>query len=220
MAAIDLKQLVGRLNDPCRRALEAAAGMTLSRTHYNVEIEHWLLTLADRADGDIAAILRHYEIDQGRFVTDLNRALEKLKTGNSRAPSLAPDIVELGKQAWLLASLEQGATRDPLRPSAVGAAGRRDAGAARARGIRAAAEDQSRSAEARLRRDHRQQRGGGRGAGQPRSARGGRRRRADGAARDRRARPVHHRPDRAGARRARSTRSSAATTRSARSSTS
>ena len=111
MAAIDLKQLVGRLNDPCRRALEAAAGMTLSRTHYNVEIEHWLLTLADRADGDIAAILRHYEIDQGRFVTDLNRALEKLKTGNSRAPSLAPDIVELSKQAWLLASLEQGAAR-------------------------------------------------------------------------------------------------------------
>ncbi|MGC1413470.1 MAG: type VI secretion system ATPase TssH [Acetobacteraceae bacterium] len=111
MAAIDLRQLVGRLNDTCRRALEAAAGMTLSRTHYNVEIEHWLLTLADRADGDIAAMLRHYEIDMGRFVTDLNRALEKLKTGNSRAPSLAPDIVELGKQAWLLASLEQNAVR-------------------------------------------------------------------------------------------------------------
>src|SRR5690242_14611168 len=111
MASIDLKQLVGRLNEPCRRALEAAAGMTLSRTHYNVEIEHWLMTLADRADCDIAAILRHYEIDQARFVTDLNRALEKLKTGNSRAPSLAPDMVELGKQAWLLASLEHGATR-------------------------------------------------------------------------------------------------------------
>jgi len=80
MAAIDLKQLVGRLNDLCRRALEAAAGMTLSRTHYNVEIEHWLLALADRADCDVAAILRQYEIDQGRFVTDLNHALEKLKT--------------------------------------------------------------------------------------------------------------------------------------------
>src|SRR5690349_16117416 len=111
MATIDLKQLVGRLNDPCRRALEAAAGLTLSRTHYNVEIEHWLLKLADAADGDLSAILRHYEIDQGRFVTDRNRALERLKTGNSRAPSLAPDIVELGKKEWLLASLEQAATR-------------------------------------------------------------------------------------------------------------
>ncbi len=111
MATIDLKQLVGRLNDVCRRTLEAAAGLTLSRTHYNVEIEHWLVTLADRADGDVAAILKHYEIDQGRFAVDLNRSLEKMKTGNGRAPSLAPDIVEWVKQAWLLASLEQGATR-------------------------------------------------------------------------------------------------------------
>jgi type VI secretion system protein VasG len=109
MAAIDLKQLVGHLNDTCRRALEAAAGLTLSRTHYNVEIEHWLVTLADRPDGDISFILKHYEIESGRFAIDLNRSLEKMKTGNGRAPSLAPDIVELVKQAWLFASLEKNA---------------------------------------------------------------------------------------------------------------
>jgi type VI secretion system protein VasG len=108
MAAIDLKQLVARLNDTCRRALEAAAGLTLSRTHYNVEVEHWLVKLADRADGDMAAILRHYEVDNARFLTDLNRSLEKMKTGNGRAPSLAPEITDLVKQAWLFASLEQG----------------------------------------------------------------------------------------------------------------
>jgi type VI secretion system protein VasG len=108
MAAIDLKQLVARLNDTCRRALEAAAGLTLSRTHYNVEIEHWLVKLADRSDGDMAAILRHYEIDNARFLTDLNRSLEKMKTGNGRAPSLAPEITDMVKQAWLFASLEQG----------------------------------------------------------------------------------------------------------------
>ena len=111
MASIDLKQLVGRLNDVCKRTLETAAGLTLSRTHYNVEIEHWLVALADRADADVVAILRHYEIDLGRLAIDINRALEKMKTGNGRAPSLSPDIVELVKQAWLLASLEQGATR-------------------------------------------------------------------------------------------------------------
>jgi type VI secretion system protein VasG len=111
MASVDLRQLVGRLNEPCRRALEAAAGLTLSRTHYNVEIEHWLVTLADRPDSDIAVILRHYEIDQGRFAADLQRALERMKTGNGRAPGLAPDLVELAKQAWLLASIEHGAGR-------------------------------------------------------------------------------------------------------------
>ncbi len=108
MAAIDLKQLVGRLNDTCRRALEGAAGLTLSRTHYNVEIEHWLVKLSDRADGDMAAIMRQYGVDEARFLTDINRSLEKMKTGNGRAPSLAPEIAEMVKQAWLFASLELG----------------------------------------------------------------------------------------------------------------
>src|SRR5712671_5044124 len=111
MAAIDLKSLVDRLNEPCRRALEAAAGLTVSRTHYNVEIEHWLLRLADPADGDIAAILRHYEVDQSRLLIDLNRALDKMTTGNARNPTLSPEVVELVKQAWLLASVEQGLAR-------------------------------------------------------------------------------------------------------------
>ncbi|PPQ33361.1 type VI secretion system ATPase TssH [Rhodopila globiformis] len=110
MAGIDLKQLVSRLNEPCRRALEAAAGLTLSRTHYNVEIEHWLHTLWDRTDGDVAAILRHYEVDSGRLSADLNKALDRMRTGNGRAPSLAPELVELTKQAWLLASVEFGQT--------------------------------------------------------------------------------------------------------------
>ncbi len=111
MATLDLKALVGRLDSHCRRALEAAAGLTLSRTHYNVEIEHWLMKLADASDGDVAAIFRHYEVDQGRFLVDLNRALDRMKTGNSRAPALAPDIVEVAKQAWLLASVEHGLSR-------------------------------------------------------------------------------------------------------------
>jgi type VI secretion system protein VasG len=112
MAAIDPKALVGRLNEPCRRALEAAAGLTLSRTHYNVEIEHWLIKLADAADGDVAAVLRHYEVDQTRFTVDLNRALDRMKTGNARAaPSLSPEIVDLAKQAWLMASVEHGLSR-------------------------------------------------------------------------------------------------------------
>ncbi|MDE2335641.1 MAG: AAA family ATPase, partial [Rhodospirillales bacterium] len=111
MAAIDLKALVARLDDHCRRALEAAAGLTLSRSHYNVELEHWLVKLADGTDTDIAAILRHYEADQGRLMADLNRALDRLKTGNARAPSLSPEIVEAAKQAWLFASVEHGLSR-------------------------------------------------------------------------------------------------------------
>ncbi len=111
MRAIELKPLIGRLNDVCRRALEGAAGLTALRSHYNVEIEHLLVGLLDRTDTDIAAILRHWDVDATRLSADLNRSLERMKTGNARAPSLSPDIVEMIKQGWLLASVEQGASR-------------------------------------------------------------------------------------------------------------
>src|SRR5579872_99469 len=63
MAQVNLKELVGKLNDTCRRSLEAAAGLCLSRTNYNVEIEHWLLKLLEIANTDLASILAGFEID-------------------------------------------------------------------------------------------------------------------------------------------------------------
>lgn len=102
---------MGKLNEPCRRALEAAAGLTLSRTHYNVEIEHWLLKLLDVRGSDLVACLKHYGVDDARLTSDLNRVVDRLKTGNSRAPALSPQIVSLAREAWLLASLVQGANR-------------------------------------------------------------------------------------------------------------
>ena len=109
MATVDLKALVAKLNDPCRRTLEAAAGLTLSRTHYNVEIEHWLIKLLEDGSNDIAAILRQYDVDQSRLVADLTRVLDKLKTGNSRATALSPHVVSLAREAWVQASLQYGA---------------------------------------------------------------------------------------------------------------
>jgi len=159
MATIDLKSLVSRLNEPCRRALEAAAGLTLSRTHYNVEIEHWLTKLLDISDGDLPLLIRHYDIDEARLRTDLNRAMDRMKTGNARAPSLSPDLVECAKQAWLFASLEHGAAQ--LRSGhLLWALLADEALARRARGFRPAAATLGRSGKARLWSDNRKQRRG------------------------------------------------------------
>ena len=103
---MDLKALVERLDPAAREALEAAAGLTLSRTHYNVEIEHWLLKLMEPADGDVAVILDRFAVDGGRLEAELNRTLDRMKTGNGRAPALAPNLVKLIREAWLLASLQ------------------------------------------------------------------------------------------------------------------
>ncbi|HVW54543.1 MAG TPA: type VI secretion system ATPase TssH [Rhizobiaceae bacterium] len=106
MANLDLQSLVGKLGSHCRSALEAAVGLTLSRTNYNVEIEHYLLKLVEPADNDVAAIFRSFEIDADRVVADLTRVLDRLKTGNSRSPALAPNLVKLIREAWLAASLQ------------------------------------------------------------------------------------------------------------------
>ncbi len=110
MISIDLKSLVGRMNEPCRIALEGAAGLCLSRTHYNVEVEHWLLKLLEIPDSDIIAILEKFEINLGLFAQQLNKELDLIKAGNSRAPALSQNIVDLAKNAWLLASVEYGHT--------------------------------------------------------------------------------------------------------------
>ena len=105
---INLKSLIGKLNDTTRRALEGAAGLCLSRTNYNVEVEHWLMKLLEASDTDLSKLLRHYEVDPSRLNRELTKAIDRLKTGNSRPPSLSPMIVDLVKHAWVLASIEYG----------------------------------------------------------------------------------------------------------------
>jgi type VI secretion system protein VasG len=108
---VNLKALIGRLNDTCRSALEGAAGLCLSRTNYDVEIEHLLLKLMEVADTDLARVLRQYEIDPSHLSKDITRALDRLKTGNSRTPALSPRIPQLVEDAWLLASVDFGASK-------------------------------------------------------------------------------------------------------------
>src|SRR5689334_14253690 len=105
MISVDLRALIGKLNAQCRDALQAAIGLAVARTHYAVEVEHWLLKLLDARDSDVAACLRHFRADRDKLATDLNRVLDRLKTGNNRETPFAPQLVQLTRDAWLLASL-------------------------------------------------------------------------------------------------------------------
>src|SRR5215468_10712117 len=108
---VNLKSLIGRLNDTCRSALEGAAGLCLSRTNYDVEIEHYLIKLLEAHDTDLPRILNHFEVGMARLNRDLARALDRLKTGNTRTPALSPRLPLLVQEAWLLASVEFGAAK-------------------------------------------------------------------------------------------------------------
>ena len=109
--AINLKSLIGKLDNATRNSVEAAAGLCLSRTHYSIEIEHYLLKLLDVPDGDFLPILRRFEIDRARLSSDLTRSLDRFKSGNARTPSLSPSLVKMLTEAWTIGSLSFGAAR-------------------------------------------------------------------------------------------------------------
>ena len=108
---VNLKSLVGRLNDVSRNALEGAAGLCLSRTNYDVEVEHILAKILEQDDTDLHKICRHFEVNVDRLSKDVQQALDRLKSGNSRTPGLSDRIPRWIQDAWLLASVDFGAAR-------------------------------------------------------------------------------------------------------------
>jgi type VI secretion system protein VasG len=107
--SVNLKGLIAKLNDSTRNALEAAAGFCLSRTHYDIEIEHYLLKLLDLTDSDLPRILKQFGIDKSRLTADLTRSLDKLQSGNPRTPAFSPSLTDMLFNAWSISSLDYGA---------------------------------------------------------------------------------------------------------------
>jgi type VI secretion system protein VasG len=109
--ALSREGLVAKLNATCREGLEEAARLCFSRTHYEVDIEHYLLKLTEASDADVAAIYRHFEIDSSRVSRELTRALDRMRSGNSRNPAISPRIIRLLSEAWSLGSVEYSASQ-------------------------------------------------------------------------------------------------------------
>lgn len=106
---MNLKALIGKLNNQTRSALEAAAGLCLARTHYDIEVEHYLMKLLDSSSNDAALILKHFEVDVSRLSAELTRSLDRLKSGNARTPALSPTLVKMLGEAWTIGSIDYGA---------------------------------------------------------------------------------------------------------------
>jgi type VI secretion system protein VasG len=102
----NLKSLIGKLNDQARSTLESAAGLCLSRTHYDIEVEHYLMKLLDSADNDFGSIARHFEVDKSHLTKELMRSLDKLKSGNARTPAISPSILKMLVTAWTIGSID------------------------------------------------------------------------------------------------------------------
>jgi type VI secretion system protein VasG len=108
--SLNLKSLIGKLNSTTRSALEAAAGLCLGRTHYDIEVEHFLMKLLESQGSDFALIVQHYGVDRSRLTTELQRSLDRLKSGNARTPAISPTVLKMLTEAWVLATIDYGAS--------------------------------------------------------------------------------------------------------------
>jgi len=121
----NVRSLIGKLNDQTRSALEGAAGLCLARTHYDTEVEHFLMKLLDSTDNDFAAITKHFEINTSRLKQELTRSLDKMKTGNGRTPSISPSIFKMLTTAWTIGSIDYNAAPRAASPPDLPAKGAR-----------------------------------------------------------------------------------------------
>ena len=103
---MNLKTLIGKLNDTTRQAATRAASICMALGQYEVEVEHLLLALLEQQRCDVAIIARRCGVDLGRLEADLHRQVDQLKTGSTRTPVFSRQLPQLLEHAWLLASLE------------------------------------------------------------------------------------------------------------------
>ncbi len=106
-----LKTLIAKLDALCLDAATRAASLCLARGHYEVDLEHLFLALLDDTSSDLGVVLRANKLSADTLRRDLERELERLKTGNTRTPVFSPHLIALFEQAWLIASLDSHAGR-------------------------------------------------------------------------------------------------------------
>ncbi len=104
--SINLKTLIGKLNDTSRTAATRAASICVSLGHYEVDIEHLFLALLEQQGSDFVAIARQNGISLSMLEADLQAEVARFKNGNSRTPVFSERMPKLFEHAWLIASLD------------------------------------------------------------------------------------------------------------------
>lgn len=111
MLLVELKPLIGRLNNYVKSALEDAVGLCVSRTHYEITIEHLLSKMLAEQQSDIALLLRQFDLDASLVKREVDKSLDGMRSGNGGRPAFSPLLLELLQDSWLIASVNLNESR-------------------------------------------------------------------------------------------------------------
>ena len=114
--SINLKTLIGKLNETSRTAATRAASICVGLGQFEVDLEHLFLALLEQPNSDFAVIARRSGISIPMLEGDLQNEVARLQTGNTRTPVFSNRLPKLFEHAWLLASLDiQGGQQGSIR---------------------------------------------------------------------------------------------------------
>ncbi|MBE4598990.1 type VI secretion system ATPase TssH [Vibrio navarrensis] len=105
MTSLSLSALVEKLTPEAKGSLEQAAALASSRTHYSIEIAHWLLTMIQGAGSFELEMYRSFSVDLAKLQSDVQLQLEKFKTGCQTVPGLSSHTVTILQNAWMTATI-------------------------------------------------------------------------------------------------------------------
>lgn len=108
---VDPRSIVRRLNPTCTKALEDMVSRAASQRFYEIGVELLLHGLLEVEDGDADHIFRFFRRDRLKARSQVERALQAMHTGNQGKPTFAESLFNWLENAWVVASLERGATQ-------------------------------------------------------------------------------------------------------------
>ena len=102
----NLKTLISKLNDNCRRAAERAASICMAKSHFEVDLEHLFLAFLEQPRSDFYLLCQRCDVSPTALVRDLESEFTRFKNGNTRTPVFSANLPTLLEHAWLIASLD------------------------------------------------------------------------------------------------------------------
>lgn len=106
MTSRDYTPFLRRLDEPTAQALADAASLCETRAHRSIDVEHWLISLLARVDGEARMLLSRCGADVDAIRNGLLDYIESLPCDLRGKPRLSSRLGQWIEAAWLRASLD------------------------------------------------------------------------------------------------------------------
>lgn len=101
-----LRALLDKLNAQCGQMMEAAAGFTMSRGHYQITIEHLLIKLLeDDQRYGIDAVLEYFQVNVDELWQGLIDAVNSQRSGHQGKPGMSENLFQVLEKACVINSV-------------------------------------------------------------------------------------------------------------------